>query len=76
MEDLSEHLPDRIGIVFFMAFVIKTVQFVDLAVLVVPSEDGDSAFVFDFEKQDVEEGLNRVETSVDVIAHEEVVGGL
>ena len=31
-----------------MALVVETVQFINLPVLVVASEDGDSAFVFDF----------------------------
>lgn len=76
LEDLGEHLPDRIGVVFFMAFVVETVQFVDLAVLVIASEDGDSAFVLDFEEEDVEEGLYGVEAPVDVVPHEEIVCGL
>ena len=73
LEDLCEHLPDRIGVVFFMAFIVEAVQFVYFPVLVVASEDGDSAFVFDFEEQDVEEGFDRVEAPIDVVTHEEIV---
>lgn len=58
LEDLSEPFPDRIVGVFSKAFVIESIQFVDFPVLVVSSQNGDSASVLDFEKKDVEEGLD------------------
>ena len=76
LEQLRKQFPDEVGRVLSETFVIETVEFVDLSVFVVASKDGNSVFVFDFEQQDVEEGFHRVESAVDVITHEEVVGGL
>jgi hypothetical protein len=76
LEDLGEPFPDRVVAVFSQALVIETIQFIDLPVFVVSSEDGDSASVLDFEEENVEQGLDRVEAAIHIVAHEEVVGGL
>lgn len=76
LEDFSEEFPDKVGVVFFETFVIEAIEFIDFSVFVVASEDGNSIPVFDFEKKNVEKGLNAIESTVDVISHEEVVGVL
>jgi hypothetical protein len=73
LEDISEHLPDEVGAVFPEALVIEAVELVDLAVLVVASEDSDAGAVLDLEEEDVEEGLHAIEPAVHVVPHEQVV---
>lgn len=41
---------------------------VGLLVLMIPSEDGYSVFVLDFEGEDVAEGFHTVEPSVDIVS--------
>lgn len=76
LKDVSEEFPDEVSVIFFEAFVIEAVEFVDLSVLVVAAENSDPALVLDLEEQDVEEGLDTVEAAINVIPHEEVVGAL
>ena len=58
LEHFCEPFPNLISSVFFLALVVKTVQFVDFPVFVVAPQDGYPVFVFDFGEEDVEEGLN------------------
>lgn len=76
LKNLSKPFPDRISVVLFLALIIKTVKFVNLSVFMISSQDGDSVFVFYFEKKNIEKCLYWVETSIDVISHEEIVGSL
>lgn len=76
LEQISKHLPNEVRSVFLEALIIEAVKFINLSVLVISPEDGDSASVFDLEQKDVEEGFNAVEAAIDVIPHEEIVGVL
>ena len=63
----------RIGIsVLSNGLIIETVYGGDLSGLMVASEEGDVRWVLEFKAQKELEGLNRVETSVYEIAHENV----
>lgn len=53
LKDFSEPFPDSISVIFLLTFIIETVKFIDLSILVVSSENGDSVFVFYFEEKDV-----------------------
>ena len=76
LKEVGEHFPNEVGSVFSEALIIESVEFVDLSIFMVASEDGDSGFVLDFEQKYVEEGLDAVESSVNIVSHEEIVGGL
>ena len=54
LKDLSEPFPDSISVVFLLTFIIEPVEFIDLSILVISSENGDSVFVFYFEEENVE----------------------
>ena len=56
------------------ALIIKSVHLCDDSWLVVASQKSDSVFVPDFQGQKEQECLNAVFSSVDVIAHENVIG--
>lgn len=76
LKDLSEEFPDKISVVLLEAFVIESIEFVDLSVLMVAPQNCDSTFILDFQQQDVKEGLHAVEASVDVVPHEKIVCAL
>jgi len=46
----------------------------DLSALVVTPDQRDPVRVADLEHQEQQEGLHRVETSIDEVAHEEIIG--
>ena len=73
LKEVGEHFPNEVGSVFSEALIIESVEFVDLSIFMVASEDGDSGFVLDFEQKYVEEGLDAVESSVNKVAEKEVV---
>lgn len=50
-KNVGEHPPDLLGAVFLVALVIEAVDAVNLAGLVVASENGHSVFVADLEGQ-------------------------
>ncbi len=76
LEELSKQLPDEVSSIFFETLIIEAIQFVDLPVLVVASENGYSVLMLYFQQDHVEESLNTVEPTVYIIAHEKIVGRL
>lgn len=61
--------PPHVGTrVLSLALVVKAVNLSDLTRLVVPADEGDAFGVANFESEEEEEGLYRVEASVDEIA--------
>ncbi len=74
VEQICEALP-HVGVpVFSEALVVEAVNLGDLAGLVVAPEDSDSVLEPDLERNKQGDGLDGVVASVDVVAHEEVVG--
>lgn len=75
--EIVEHLatvsPHVGAAVFTYTFIVEAVHGRDLSRLVVPSDEGDPVRIADLEAEEQEEGLERVEASVDEIAHEKVV---
>lgn len=53
--------------------IIKSIQFVDFSVLMISSQQGDSLFVHDFQYQNVQECLNTIKPSIDIVSHKEVI---
>jgi len=76
LEKFSKEFPDEVSSVFFEALVIEAIEFVDLPVLMVASEYRDPVLVLNFEQDNVEKRLHAVEPTINVVSHEEVVGGL
>lgn len=52
------------------ALVIEPISLCDLPALMVPSDQGYFIWVPDFERQQKEESLNRIESSVNKVSHE------
>lgn len=74
IKQVGEELPD-VGVpVLPQAFVVEAVDLGDLSALVVASEDGDPVSVPDLERDEQGDRLDRIVPSVDVIAHEKVIG--
>lgn len=72
VENFSAVLP-RVGIsVFSNGLVVEAIDGGDLSSLVVSSEECDMSWVLQFEAEQELESLNRVETSVNKISHENV----
>ena len=46
----------------------------EIPIFVVSSEDGDSLSILDFEDKDIQKSFYAVKASIDVIAHEKVIG--
>lgn len=68
VEKVGEVLP-HIGVAILpQAFIVETVNLGDLARLVIAAEDGDALRITDLEGHKQGDGLNRVVTSVDIIA--------
>ena len=68
IEGLGEELP-HVGVaVLAQALVVEAIHLGDLAGLVVAAEDGDAAGVADLESDEEGDGLDRVVSTVDVVA--------
>lgn len=73
VEEIREKLPD-VGIsVLSQALVVESVHLGDLSRLVVASQDGDPVPISQFERDEQRDRLYRVVSSIDVIAHEQVI---
>ena len=53
-------------------FIIETIDSGDLSSLVISSKKSDVGWIFEFQTKEKLESLNRVETSVDEISHENI----
>ena len=74
IEDFCAVLP-RISIsVFSNGLIIEAIHSSNLPCLMISSQEGDMSWVFQLEAQQKLEGLNRVESSVNKISHEDVSG--
>jgi hypothetical protein len=74
IEEVGEKSPD-VGIsVLAQTLVVEAVNLCDLPALVVSPEDGDAVAVAQLHCNKECDGLDRVVSSVDIIAHEKIVG--
>lgn len=76
IKDIGEIVPDGFAAVLLEAFVVESINFIDLLILVVPAQDRHAIPVAQLQGEDQRHGLHAVEATVHVIAHEEVVGFL
>jgi len=74
IKQVGEIPPDVCVAVFSKAFVVEAIHLGDLAGLVVAAEDGDAVPIAKFEGDEEGDGFDGVVATVDVVAHEEVVG--
>lgn len=74
IEQVCKVLPDIRVAILAQALVVEAVHLSDLARLVVATQNGDAAGVADLERDEQSDGLNREVATINVIAHEEVVG--
>ena len=74
VEEVGEVLPDVGVAVLAQSLVVKAVHLGDLSRFVVPAEDRDPVAVPHLERDEERDGLDRVVPSVDIVAHEQVVG--
>lgn len=73
VEEIREKLPD-IGVsVLSQALVVESIHLGDLPRLVVTSQNGDTVPISQFERDEQRDRLYRVVSSIDVIAHEQVI---
>lgn len=72
VEDIRAVLPDVQAAVFSEAFVVEAVDLSYLAGLMVPSQQGYSALVTDFQRQEEDKGFNAVQSTIYKISEEEV----
>lgn len=74
IKDLSAVPPHVNRAVLPQALIVETVDLGDLSALMISSNQGNSVSVPDFQGQQEQESLNRVEASVHEVSHEDVVG--
>lgn len=74
VEDFGAVSPDIDGAILAQTFVIKAIDLSDLSRFVVSANQGDSVRIADLECQKQQKGLDAVESSINKIAHEEIVG--
>jgi hypothetical protein len=68
VEDLAAPAPDVRRAELAHALIIKAVHLRDLPTLVVPADERDPVWVPDLEREEEQEGLDRVEAAVDEVA--------
>lgn len=73
IKQIRKELPDVGVSVLSQTLVVKTVNLGDLTRLVVSSEDGHSVPISELERDEQRDRLDRVVSSVDIVAHEQVV---
>jgi hypothetical protein len=74
VEEVGEVFPHVCIAVFAKALVVEAVDLGDLARLVVTTEDGHTVAVTELERDEEGHCLDRVVATVNIVAHEEVVG--
>jgi len=74
IEELCELFPNVCVAVFPQAFIIKSIHLCDLSTLMVASKNSESVLEADFQSDKECHSLDRVVTTIDVVAHEQVVG--
>ena len=72
IEDVLELFPDTNGVATF-AFIIETIDTVDLAALVVASQEEEVLLKLDFVCEEQDDGLKGVLSSVDIVTEEQIV---
>jgi len=74
IKEVGEVLPNIRCPVLPQALIIKPIHLGNLSRLMVPPQNSDPGRVTDFEGNEEAHSLNRVEASIHVISHEQVVG--
>ena len=72
IKDLGAVFPRICISVFSNSFVVETVDSGDLSSFMISSKKGDMCWVFQFQAQQKLESLNRIESSINKITHENV----
>ena len=72
IEDVLELFPDTNGVAT-LAFIIETIDTVDLAALVVASQEEEVLLKLDFVCEEQDDGLKGVLSSVDIVTEEQIV---
>ena len=73
VKDVLEFFPDADGVAAF-ALVVETVDSIDLAALVISSQQEEVLLELDFVGQEENDCLKRVLSSIDIVTKEQVVG--
>lgn len=73
IEDLGAVSPNGYASILPETFVVETVDLGDLAGFVIPSNQGYSVGIPNLKSQEEKKRLDRVESSVDKVAHEKVI---
>jgi len=73
VEEVGKVLPDVCVAVFSEALIVKAIDLGDLAGFMITTEDRDSLGVSNFKSNKEGNSFDRVVSSVNIIAHEEVV---
>lgn len=73
IEKLSEDFPHVSITIFTEALIVETVYLCDLARFVVTAENGDTVLEADLEGDEQGNSLNRVVSTIDVVAHKKVI---
>jgi len=72
IEDVLELFPDANGVAT-LAFIIETIDTVDLAALVVASQEEEVLLKLDFVCEEQDDGLKGVLSSIDIVTEEQIV---
>ena len=72
VKDFSAVLPWVSVSVFSNCFIIESIDGCDLSSFVISSEEGNMSWVLEFEAEEKLESLNRVESSINKVSHEDI----
>ena len=73
VKEVGEEAPDIGVAVFSKAFIVKAINLSDLSWFVIAAKNGQPVTITEFQCDELCYGLHRVVSSVDIVAHEEIV---